>query len=206
MKEKMLIAGLGNPGDFYRDTRHNAGFRTVDRISEEYNIKIRKLKCKSLYGEGEINGVHVMLVKPQTYMNNSGESIRDFVEWFEIPLNNIIIVYDDADIPLGRIRVRPHGSSGSHNGMKSIIYCLESDRFPRVRIGIGKPPEGVDIVSHVLGAFKEDERIIIDRVIAVAARAAVCAAVEGVEAAMAKYNGSVIGEEDEILHRQTEGD
>ena len=82
-----------------------------------------------------------MLVKPQTYMNTSGESIRDFVEWFEIPLNNIIIVYDDADIPLGRIRVRPHGSSGSHNGMKSIIYCLESDRFPRVRIGIGKPPE-----------------------------------------------------------------
>jgi PTH1 family peptidyl-tRNA hydrolase len=206
MKERILIAGLGNPGDLYRDTRHNVGFRAVDRISAEYDIKVRKLKCKSLYGEGLINGVPVMLAKPQTYMNRSGESIREIVEWFKIPLSNIIIVYDDVDIPLGRIRVRPRGSSGTHNGMKSIIYCLESDEFSRVRIGIGRPSEGKNLVSHVLGTFRDDERIIINKVIDVAAQAAVSVAVEGVEAAMAKYNGSVIGEDDEVLHRQTKGD
>src|SRR5690606_11777588 len=134
-------------------------------------IDIRKRKCESLYGEGLVNSTCLMLVKPQSYMNRSGESIRRIVDWFKIPLENIIIVYDDVDIPLGMIRVRPRGSAGTHNGMRSVIYCLESEEFTRVRVGIGQPYEGNSLVDHVLGRFHAAEREIIDKAISIAAQA-----------------------------------
>jgi PTH1 family peptidyl-tRNA hydrolase len=206
MSEKKVIAGLGNPGYFYKETRHNTGFKVIDRIGAEYGIDIRKRKCKTLYGEGLVNDTCLMLVKPQSYMNRSGESIRGIVDWFNIPLKNLIVVYDDVDIPLGMIRVRPHGSAGTHNGMRSVVYSLESEEFARVRIGIGQPHEGNSLIDHVLGRFHACERTIIDKAIRTAAQAAVCAAVEGVEIAMSKYNGSVIGDKDEVFRLQTEGD
>jgi PTH1 family peptidyl-tRNA hydrolase len=184
-----IIIGLGNPGRQYENTHHNVGFDTVDILSGKFGIKIAKLKHKALIGDGLIQGKRVLLVKPQTYMNLSGESVREVVEWYNIPLKNIIIIYDDVDLPLGRIRIRPKGSSGTHNGMKSIIYQLQSDEFPRIRIGIGKPPENWDMADYVLSRFDAEERKIIDQSISKAAEAAVEIINSGIEKAMNMYNG-----------------
>jgi PTH1 family peptidyl-tRNA hydrolase len=184
-----IIIGLGNPGRQYENTHHNVGFDTVDILSGKFGIKIAKLKHKALIGDGLIQGKRVLLVKPQTYMNLSGESVREVVEWYNIPLKNIIIIYDDVDLPLGRIRIRPKGSSGTHNGMKSIIYQLQSDEFPRIRIGIGKPPENWDMADYVLSRFDAEERKIIGQSISKAAEAAVEIINSGIEKAMNMYNG-----------------
>ncbi|NSW92538.1 MAG: aminoacyl-tRNA hydrolase [Firmicutes bacterium] len=189
MEELHIIAGLGNPGIKYRNTRHNVGFDTIDMLSEKFDINVKQLKHKALIGDGYIEDKKVLLVKPQTYMNASGESIRDIVEWYKICMKWLILVYDDVDLPLGKIRVRRSGSAGTHNGMKSIIYQLQSDAFPRVRIGIGKPPEGMDIVGHVLGKFTKDERAVIDNSIVRAAEAVVTIIKSGVDEAMARFNG-----------------
>jgi len=183
-----LIIGLGNPGSRYDNTRHNVGFDTIDLLSDKYNIKVNKLKHKALTGDGVIEGKRVILVKPQTYMNLSGESVRDLVEWYKVPLSNTILIYDDIDIALGKIRVRPKGSSGTHNGMKSVIYQIQSEEFPRIRVGIGKPPEGWDLVDYVLGKFSDEERKIVDESIAKAAGAAVEIIKSGVDRAMNLYN------------------
>lgn len=189
MDNLFIIIGLGNPGRQYENTHHNVGFDTVDILSGKFGIKIAKLKHKALIGDGLIQGKRVLLVKPQTYMNLSGESVREVVEWYNIPLKNIIIIYDDVDLPLGRIRIRPKGSSGTHNGMKSIIYQLQSDEFPRIRIGIGKPPENWDMADYVLSRFDAEERKIIDQSISKAAEAAVEIINSGIEKAMNMYNG-----------------
>lgn len=186
-----IIAGLGNPGARYNNTRHNIGFDTIDLISMRHGIKVSKLKHKALLGDGHIGANKVVLVKPQTYMNLSGESIREVIEWYKVPLNNLIIIYDDVDLPLGRVRVRPKGSSGTHNGMKSVIYQLQSDEFPRIRIGIGSPPEEVGIVNYVLGKFNGEERKIIDKSISWAAEAAEEIVKSGINSAMNKYNGQL---------------
>ncbi|HHW48224.1 MAG TPA: aminoacyl-tRNA hydrolase [Clostridiaceae bacterium] len=189
MEDFFLIAGLGNPGKKYDNTRHNVGFDTIDMLSYKFGIKVNKLKFKALTGEGSIEGKRVLLLKPQTFMNLSGESVREAVEWYKPSLNNLIIIYDDIDIPLGKIRVRAKGSAGSHNGMKSVIYQIQSDEFPRVRIGIDKPPENWDLADYVLSKFNEQEREVIDNSIKRAAEAVVTIIKSGTEAAMNLYNG-----------------
>lgn len=189
MEKLFIIAGLGNPGRKYEDTRHNIGFRAIDYLSVKYGIGVNRLKHKALIGDGIINGERVMLVKPQTFMNLSGESINDIVEWFKLPVKNLIIIYDDADLPLGTIRIRPKGSSGTHNGMKSIIYHLQSDEFPRIRIGIGNAPEEWDLADYVLSRFSPEEAGIIAKSIERVAEATAVIIKSGVEAAMNQYNG-----------------
>lgn len=188
MNDLFLIAGLGNPGSRYDNTRHNVGFATVDLIASQNNIKISKLKHKAVYGEGSIEGSRVIISKPQTFMNLSGESIRDMVEWYKMPSSHIIIIYDDVDLPYGKIRIRPKGSSGTHNGMRSILYQLATEDFPRIRIGIGRPPEGWDLADYVLGKFNESDRKTMDESIKKAADAAREIIKSGAESAMNKFN------------------
>lgn len=188
MGDIFLIAGLGNPGAKYENTRHNVGFEAIDYLSRKYNIKLSKIGFKAVYGEGEIAGVRTILLKPQTFMNLSGESIRDIVAWYKLPMERVLIIYDDIDLEPGKIRVRPKGSSGTHNGMKSIIYQLQDDNFPRVRIGIGRAPEKWDLADYVLSKFSKEDREIIDKSIEKAAEAAIIVAEKGAEKAMNSYN------------------
>lgn len=189
METLYIIAGLGNPGIKYQDTRHNAGFIVIDILADKYNIKTNQLKHKALIGSGTIEGTKVLLVKPQTYMNNSGESIRGIVEWYKVPLEHVILIYDDVDLPLGKLRVRPKGSSGTHNGMKSVIYHLQSDIFPRIRMGIDKTPEEWDIIDYVLGRFTDDEKKVIFESGLRAAEAVSTIITSGIDEAMKKFNG-----------------
>lgn len=188
MEDICLIIGLGNPGTKYENTRHNVGFNAIDYISQKYSIKLSRIGFKAIYGEGEIDGNRTIILKPQTFMNLSGESVRDIVAWYKIPLNKVIIIYDDIDLQPGKIRIRPKGSSGTHNGMKSIIYQLQADGFPRVRIGIGRPPEKWDLADYVLSKFSKADREIIDQSIEKAAEAAIMVAKSGPETAMNKFN------------------
>lgn len=185
-----VIAGLGNPGKEYERTRHNAGFQCIDYLSVLYRIPVLKAKFKSLTGEGIIQGKKVILVKPQTYMNNSGEAIKAVVDFYKVETNSLVVIYDDADLERGVIRIRPKGSSGTHNGMKSIIYHLQTDEFPRFRIGIGKPLENQDLVSYVLGKCNQDEQRIMNEAIEKTAMAVGDFIAAGIEIAMSKYNGN----------------
>lgn len=188
MEDLYIIAGLGNPGNRYDNTRHNVGFETVDFISQKYSIPLNKLKFKSLYGDGNIGGKRVLLVKPQTFMNLSGEALRDIMDWYKLPIGRLVVIYDDIDLEMGKIRVRGKGSSGTHNGMKSIIYQLQNDGFPRVRIGIGRPPQGWDLADYVLSKFGPDSRKIMDESIEKACGAVVKFITEDLNSAMNIYN------------------
>ncbi len=188
MDELFIVVGLGNPGSKFDNTRHNVGFDTVDVLAAKHGIKINKLKHKALSGDGVINGQRVILVKPQTYMNLSGESVREIIEWYKTPLKNTIIVYDDIDLAVGKIRVRPKGSSGTHNGMRSILYHIQSEDFPRIRIGIGRPPENWDLADFVLSRFTPEDRKLINEGITNAAEAIETIIKSGVDAAMNKFN------------------
>lgn len=184
-----IIAGLGNPGKQYDMTRHNIGFHTIDYMADKLNIKVKKLKFKALYGECEIAGEKTLLIKPQTYMNLSGESIAGFAQFYKINPSNIIIINDDISLETGRIRVRPRGSAGGHNGLKSIIYMLESDEFPRVKMGVGAPKnENYDLADFVLGHFTKEEIPIMEKAIIKASDAAEEIIRAGVSSAMNKYN------------------
>ncbi len=183
-----IIVGLGNPGSRYDNTRHNVGFDTIDYLSAKLGIRVSKIGFKSIYGEGEVEGKKIILCKPQTFMNLSGETVRDIVAWYKIPVENIIIIYDDIDLEPGKIRVRPKGSSGTHNGMKSVIYQLQSQDFPRVRIGIGRAPEKWDLADYVLSKFSKADREIINKSIEMAANAAIMIAARGVAEAMNTFN------------------
>jgi len=182
------VVGLGNPGKDYSYTRHNVGFDTVDILASRNNIKINKIKFKSVYGEGIIGGKKTLLVKPQTYMNNSGMAVLDLYKFYKIPLENIIVIVDDVDIEFGTIRIRKKGSSGSHNGLKSIIYHLESEEFPRIKIGIGNKKEGQDLADFVLSRFSKDERIYIDAAIEKAAQAVETIIKYDIDKAMNEFN------------------
>ncbi|AGC69456.1 peptidyl-tRNA hydrolase Pth [Thermoclostridium stercorarium subsp. stercorarium DSM 8532] len=186
-----VFAGLGNPGKQYDWTRHNVGFECIDYLSVLYNIPVAKAKFKALVGEGFIEGEKVMLVKPQTYMNNSGESLREIVDYFNLSLDRLVVIYDDIDLDLGTIRIRSRGSAGTHNGMRSILYHLESEDFPRIRIGIGKPGPQQDLVSYVLGKLNDDEREIMTEVIKRVALSVREIIVSGVDMAMSKFNGKI---------------
>jgi PTH1 family peptidyl-tRNA hydrolase len=188
LEKLTIVAGLGNPGSKYENTRHNVGFMAVDLLSKKYGIKVNRLKNKALTGDGLINGERVLLVKPQTFMNLSGESIRDIVQWYKVPVENLIVIYDDVDLPVGALRIRSKGSSGTHNGMRSVIYQLQSDGFPRIRIGIGKAPEGWELADYVLGRLSPEEIPLLGESTERAAEAAAHIVAKGVTAAMNKYN------------------
>ena len=152
-----VIVGLGNPGRKYARTRHNVGFDVLEILADKYNINMVKLKCKAVVGEGMIRGHKVALCQPQTFMNLSGESVVQLVNWYKPEDDQLIVVYDDVDLAEGKIRVRPKGSAGTHNGMRNIIYLLGKDNFPRVRVGIGRPPEGWDMKDWVLAGYDTPE-------------------------------------------------
>ena len=153
-----IIVGLGNPGIAYRKSRHNAGFNAIDALSQALHIRVAKRGLSGIYGEGLVNGERVVLVKPQTYMNLSGSCVIEYAEYYKIPPENIIIIVDDTSLERGRIRLRAKGSAGGHNGMKSIIYHLKTDEFPRIRVGIGSASNaGMILTDFVLGRFTKDE-------------------------------------------------
>jgi len=183
-----VVVGLGNPGRAYANTRHNVGFDTIDILASRNNIKINKIKFKSVYGEGQIGNEKVMLVKPQTYMNNSGITVKDIYNYYKVPIENIIVIVDDIDIDFALVRVKRKGSAGTHNGLKSIIYLLEDDNFPRVKIGIGKKPENQDLADFVLSRFSKDEREIIEETLNTAAESVEAIIKEGIDNAMNKFN------------------
>ena len=185
-----LVAGLGNPGKEYDMTRHNIGFHTIDYIADELGVKIKKLKYKAIYGECDINGEKVLLVKPQTYMNLSGESISEFVKFFKIPTENVIIISDDIALETGRIRIRKKGSAGGHNGLKNIIYMLNSENFNRIRIGVGAPTHpDYDLKDFVLGRFTKDEIPVLEESIIKSYNAVEEIIKRGADSAMNKFNG-----------------
>lgn len=194
-----IIAGLGNPGKKYENTKHNVGFITLDLLAEKHNIKINKIKHKALVGEGIISGQKLLLVKPQTYMNLSGNSIREVVEYYKVDLDKLIVIYDDVDIPMGNLRIRKRGSAGTHNGMRSIIYDLQDDGFPRIRIGIGGERGGerkMSLAGYVLGGFKKEEKNLMQDSVVRAVLAVECLLEKGIDAAMNEYNVKQSAEEE----------
>lgn len=185
-----LIFGLGNPEKQYKGTRHNVGFEVINKLAFDYNISLKKLKHRAVFGEGTIAGKKVLLIKPQTYMNLSGECVRDMMSFYKSPIEDIIVVYDDISFPPGDIRIREKGSAGSHNGMKNIIYMIERDDFVRVRVGIGDKPERYDLADYVLSRFSDSETQDIIKGITKAGDAVCDILLNGSAFAMNKYNGA----------------
>ena len=184
-----LIAGLGNPGKQYERTRHNMGFDTVDELVDRHRIPGAGVQHKAMYGKGMIAGEKVILAKPLTYMNLSGDSIAEFVNYYKIdPETELIVIYDDIDLEPGQIRIRKKGSPGGHNGMKSIISRLGTQNFYRIKVGVGAKPKGWDLADYVLGRFSTQEREEVDKAIGEAADAVEVILSEGIDAAMNKYN------------------
>lgn len=185
--DMFLIVGLGNPGKQHENTRHNVGFDVIDIISKEYNIPVNREKFKGIYGEGIILGERVILLKPKTFMNLSGESIREIVNFYKIDISNIIVICDDISLDTGRLRIRPKGSSGGHNGIKSVISSLATEEFLRVKIGVGHPQ--FDLIPHVLGRFSKEDRKVVEEAMAAAVSSVETIIGSGIEEAMNKYNG-----------------
>lgn len=184
-----MIVGLGNPGRQYETTRHNAGFICLDLLSEKHGIKITKLKFKSLMGDGRINGRRCLLLKPQTFMNLSGEAVRDAAEFYKIPPERIIVICDDISLDPGKIRIRRKGSAGGQNGMKNIIYHLNSDNFPRIKVGIGaKPNPNYDLADWVLSHFTKDEAKLIKEAAEKAVGSVEYMVEDKIDKAMSEYN------------------
>jgi len=186
-----IIIGLGNPGDKYKYTRHNVGFMVIDILAQKNSVSLNKIGYKALWGEMRTKSGNVILAKPQTFMNSSGESVYEIINYYKIPLEHLIVIYDDIDLPLGRIRIRKKGSAGTHNGMRSIIYMLKNEHFPRIRVGIGKPKEGTDLVKYVLSPFTEEEQPVIYKAMERAAEAAEIIVTDGIDTAMNKYNRDI---------------
>lgn len=184
----IILAGLGNMGPQYERTRHNVGFDTIDFLAAQYRVGAFKFKHKALVAEALIQGKKTLLVKPQTYMNNSGEALREIMDFYKLLPSEFVVIYDDIDLDVGRLRIRAKGSAGTHNGMRSIVTHLNSDDFPRIRIGVGKPPEKMDLAAFVLSRFTEEERKQVNECIENASLAAVTLLTSSVEVAMGKYN------------------
>lgn len=182
-----IVIGLGNPGKKYENTRHNVGFMVIDKLAETYGISISKLKFKALIGEGKIGTKKVVLVKPQTYMNLSGEAVREIFNFYKEEPEKLLLIYDDLDTVLGNIRIRKKGSAGTHNGMRSVVSQLGFSDFPRIRIGIGSNGEK-EIVDFVIGNFSKDEKKKIDEVISNVVKATECFVENDIDLAMNKYN------------------
>ena len=183
-----LIVGLGNPEEDYSRTRHNMGFDVINKISDKFNIKVNKTKFKALYGTGSINDKKVILVKPQTYMNLSGEAVQEFVNFYKIEHQKILVIYDDIDTVPGKIRIRKAGGPGTHNGMKSVVHCLGFEDFMRVRVGIGMPVYKGDLITYVIGHVSDEEYEKLQVGTSVASDAVEEILKSGVDIAMNKFN------------------
>lgn len=181
-----MIIGLGNPGDKYEKTRHNVGFMLVDMLAVDLKVAVSKSKYQALLGEAQLDGEKIILVKPQTYMNLSGEAVGQLVRWYKLAVEDILVVYDDMDLPFGKLRIRSSGGPGGHNGMKSIIAHLGTNKFNRMRIGIGQP--GVGDVDHVLGRFSKQELAAIEQIINKTIQAIYTFVQQDLNAAMNKFN------------------
>lgn len=187
-----LIAGLGNPGQEYRQNRHNVGFMVLDRLAESLNTNFSRLESKALVTKTTYNGIKLILVKPQTYMNLSGQPVSSLSRFYKIPYEQLLVVYDDVDLPFGTLRMRPEGGSGGQKGMKSIIEHLSTQAFPRLRVGIGRPPGRMDAADYVLQNFSGSDQEFLPVVLDQATQAVLDFASQGIEAAMNKYNATRI--------------
>ena len=183
-----LIVGLGNPEEEYSNTRHNMGFDTINKLANEYNIKINKHKFKGLCGSGIIENEKVILLKPQTYMNLSGKSIKEAMAFYKIKSENIIVIYDDIDIEPGIIKIRKKGGPGGHNGMKSVISEIDTQNFPRIRIGIGKPENKGQLIEYVIGKMPQTDKDILEKATILGKEAILEIIKNGVDIAMNKFN------------------
>ena len=184
-----LIVGLGNPGDSYENTRHNVGWRALDELAEIAGVPVQKLKYKALTNTCTVGGAKVLLMKPVTYMNLSGEAVGEAARFYKLPPERVLVLSDDVSLPVGRLRIRKSGSAGGHNGLKSIIQHLGTDQFPRVKIGVGgKPHPDYDMADWVLGKFPPEDKKVIDEMVQKAARAAAYYIEEGPDKAMGKFN------------------
>lgn len=156
-QEFFCIVGLGNPGRQYEETKHNVGFHVIDKLAKKYDIEVNKFKNKAFVGDGTIKGKRVLLVKPQTYMNLSGESVREIVNFYKIPQERFVVIFDDTSLPCGSVRIREKGSHGGHNGIRNIIDQMGTDEFNRIKVGIGEKPSGWDLADYVLAKFNPDD-------------------------------------------------
>ena len=185
-----IVVFLGNPGDKYENTRHNVGFMTADALGEKLNKPIQRLKFKALTNVVEYGGCRVLLMKPTTYMNLSGEAVREACMFYKLPPERVLVVSDDVSLPVGKIRLRRNGTAGGHNGLRSIIGQLHSDQFPRLKIGVGaKPHPDYDLADWVLGHFSKEDRKAVDAAIDRALNAMECLFTQGIDKAMSWYNG-----------------
>ena len=185
-----LLVCLGNPGDQYENTRHNAGFMVADELAERHNIPVQRLKFRALTNTVTIGDEKVLLMKPVTYMNLSGEAVHEAAAFYKIPPEHILVVSDEVSLAPGKLRVRRSGSAGGHNGLKNIIAHLGTDQFPRIRVGVGqKPHPDYDMADWVLGKFQGEDKKAVEEAVKKAADAAECLIREGVDKAMNKYNG-----------------
>lgn len=185
------IIGLGNPGKKYDNTRHNIGFMAIDYLSEAMGIELSNNKFKTQHGAGYVNGQKVMLVKPQTFMNLSGEGVRPLIDYYKIDVEDILVLYDDLDLPVGRLRLRQKGSGGGHNGMKSLNQHLGTQNYKRIRIGIDRPESGEPIVKYVLSKFPEKDSALLDKVIKTTSDACTDFITKSFQEVMTQYNGDV---------------
>ena len=183
-----LIAGLGNPGRKYENTRHNLGFRTVELLAEQKGVKLNKVKFKSAYNICEFAGARCLIMKPQTYMNLSGEAVQEAARFYKIPADHVLVIYDDVSLPVGKLRVRPSGSAGGHNGIKNIIAHLGTQDFPRIKIGAGAPEEKEGMIDWVIGVPSQKEREILLEAFKRAIEAAECVIAHGCQKAMNDFN------------------
>lgn len=186
-----IIVGLGNPGREYEGTRHNVGFLVLDKLAAKENISILEKKHKAIIGKGMAAGQKCVLAKPQTYMNLSGECVRQLIDFYKVDETaELIVISDDVSLEVGQIRIRKKGSAGGHNGLKNIIAHLGHDSFIRVKMGVGEKPAGWDLVDYVLGRFDKEDRVFADEGVTRAAKAAACVITHGIQTAMNEYNGN----------------
>ncbi len=191
-----LIVGLGNPGREYRESRHNIGFLLLSHLAERLGVSFSRLQSKALVTDGRYQDHKIILAKPQTFMNLSGQAVGPLVNFYKIPLENLLVVYDEVDLPFGTLRLRPSGGSGGHNGMKSLITRLGTEGFPRLRLGVSRPPGRMEAAAYVLQDFSREEAALLPEILDLAGDAALTFITQGIEAAINRYNGDALdGEE-----------
>lgn len=182
-----IIVGLGNPGPLYERSRHNVGFQVIDRLSAVHHILISTKRFKALLGKGRIDSREIVLIKPMTFMNRSGEAVQKALHFFEADCEDLIVIHDDLDLPLGKLRFKSRGGDGGHLGVRSIIESVGGNQFPRLKIGIGRPPEGVDPATYVLSSFFPDEEPLLRKVVDQATEALKVMLIEGMQIAMNRF-------------------
>jgi PTH1 family peptidyl-tRNA hydrolase len=189
--EQFLLVGLGNPGREYRETRHNAGFMVIDRLSEQLGFGLSRVQSKALIGQGKLGEARVILAKPQTYMNLSGQAVASLLRFYKLPHSRLLVIHDDIDLPFGTIRMRPGGGSGGQKGLASIIQQLGTQEFPRLRVGVGRPSGRMDPADHVLQTFSPAERELLLAVLKTAVEASLSFVKDGLSQAMNQFNGEL---------------